>query len=69
MEFRKIGPTMMATVVKIRSGGQNQVMRLQYIDTKPPAAEVFELPPAVASLIRKAGESQAPRPEARAAGN
>lgn len=69
MEYKKLGPTMMATVVKIRSGGQNQVMRLQYIDTKPPAAEVFELPPAVASLIRKAGESSAPRSEARAAGN
>lgn len=69
MEYKKIGPTMMATVIKVRTGGQNQVMRLQYIDTKPPAAEVFELPPAVASLIRKAGESAAPKPEAKATGN
>jgi hypothetical protein len=69
MEYKKIGPTMMASVVKIRSGGQNQVMRLQYIDTKPPAAEVFELPPAVASLIRKAGEANAPKAEAAATGN
>ncbi len=69
MEFKKIGPTMMATVIKVRAGGQNQVMRLQYIDTKPPAAEVFTLPPAVASLIRKAGESAAPGSDAKATGN
>jgi hypothetical protein len=69
MEYKKIGPTMMATVVKVRAGGQSQVMRLQYIDTKAPAAEAFELPPAVASLIRKAGESSAPKPEAKATGN
>jgi hypothetical protein len=69
LEYKKVGTTMMATVVKVRAGGQNQVMRLQYIDTKPPAAEVFALPPAVASLIRKAGETSAPKPEAKATGN
>jgi hypothetical protein len=58
-EYREYGGVKVASRMKMQSAGMTQLLTILSVDSTPPAAEVFALPPAIAALVKKAAEDQA----------